>query len=174
MTDDTGLESVVPEEVALRHASIIRGHKVFDAFSGLGGSAIAMAKMGKEVISADTNPERVEFARHNAGIYGVAQRISFLEGSFFDLAPKVEADAVFLDPQLRARAPGELGDFLLCHLDPDGKDILSASLANFDEVVMRVPKTLDMAELGQFGHSPEVHTDVHDGVVVSKTVVLRS
>ncbi|RXG67604.1 Trimethylguanosine synthase [Armadillidium vulgare] len=37
-------------------------------------------------------------ARHNAHVYGVADRIEFIQGDFFQLAPSLKADAVLLSP----------------------------------------------------------------------------
>ncbi|KAJ8713289.1 hypothetical protein PYW07_013663 [Mythimna separata] len=37
-------------------------------------------------------------ARHNARTYGVAERIDFIVGDFFKLAPTLKADMVFLSP----------------------------------------------------------------------------
>lgn len=37
-------------------------------------------------------------ARHNAEVYGVADRIEFIVGDFLTLAPSLSADVVFLSP----------------------------------------------------------------------------
>lgn len=37
-------------------------------------------------------------ARHNAEVYGVADRIEFIVGDFFQVAPLLKADVVFLSP----------------------------------------------------------------------------
>ena len=50
------------------------------------------------VIAIDICPERVELARFNAGVYGVQDKIQFVVGDFFQLAPRLRADAVFLSP----------------------------------------------------------------------------
>ena len=50
------------------------------------------------VIAVDICPERVALARFNAGVYGVQDRIQFIVGDFFELAPELKADAVFLSP----------------------------------------------------------------------------
>jgi hypothetical protein len=41
---------------------------------------------------------KIEFAKHNAAIYGVAECIEFIVGDFFQLAPLLKADVVFLSP----------------------------------------------------------------------------
>jgi len=48
------------------------------------------------VISIDIDPVKLSYARHNASIYGVEDRIEFICGDFFEIAPKLAADVVFL------------------------------------------------------------------------------
>lgn len=41
---------------------------------------------------------RLDLARHNAVVYGVADQIDFLQGDFLQLAPHLQGDVVFLSP----------------------------------------------------------------------------
>lgn len=41
---------------------------------------------------------KLECAKHNAEIYGVADRIEFIQGDYLALAPSLKADVVFLSP----------------------------------------------------------------------------
>ena len=50
------------------------------------------------VIAIDISEEKVRCARHNAGIYGVEDRIEFIVGDYLTLAPTLKADVVFLSP----------------------------------------------------------------------------
>ena len=50
------------------------------------------------VIAIDIDPKKIEMAKHNATIYGVADRIEFIVGDFFQLADTLKADVVFLSP----------------------------------------------------------------------------
>jgi hypothetical protein len=50
------------------------------------------------VIAIDIDPSKIELARHNASVYGVADRIEFIVGDFIQLAPSLKADVVFLSP----------------------------------------------------------------------------
>ena len=50
------------------------------------------------MIAIDLDPEKIECARHNAAIYGVADRIEFIVGDYLQLAPSLKADVVFLSP----------------------------------------------------------------------------
>jgi 23S rRNA G2445 N2-methylase RlmL len=50
------------------------------------------------VIAIDIDPVKIELAKHNASVYGVSDRIEFIVGDFFQLAPSLKADVVFLSP----------------------------------------------------------------------------
>lgn len=42
------------------------------------------------MIAIDIDPIKIEYARHNAAIYGVDDRIDFMNGDSFSLAPKLK------------------------------------------------------------------------------------
>lgn len=42
------------------------------------------------VIAIDINPEKIEYAQHNASIYGVNDRIDFVVGDFFQMACRLK------------------------------------------------------------------------------------
>lgn len=50
------------------------------------------------MIAIDIDPKKIEIAQNNARIYGVSDRIEFICGDFFALAPFIKADVVFLSP----------------------------------------------------------------------------
>ena len=50
------------------------------------------------VIAIDIDAHKIELARNNAEIYGVANRIEFIVGDFMELSNKLKADRVFLSP----------------------------------------------------------------------------
>lgn len=50
------------------------------------------------MIAIDIDPRKIEMARHNAAVYGVADRIEFIVGDFLQLADSLKADVVFLSP----------------------------------------------------------------------------
>lgn len=41
---------------------------------------------------------KIDLARNNAKVYGVEDRIEFIIGDYYELAPKLLADVVFLSP----------------------------------------------------------------------------
>ncbi|KAJ2689336.1 Trimethylguanosine synthase [Coemansia spiralis] len=116
--DEEGWYSVTPEAIAedtaervaqLHNQRKLPGRKqrratdfgricIVEAFCGVGGNAIKFAEWCEHVIAIDIDPGRLEMARHNAEIYGVADRIEFVLGDFYQLAPMLKADVVFMSP----------------------------------------------------------------------------
>uniref|UniRef100_A0A0P6G2W7 Trimethylguanosine synthase n=1 Tax=Daphnia magna TaxID=35525 RepID=A0A0P6G2W7_9CRUS len=90
--------SVTPERIARHIAARCRCDLIVDAFCGAGGNSIQFAFKCERVIAIDIDPVKIELARHNASVYGVADRIEFIVGDFFQLAPSLKADVVFLSP----------------------------------------------------------------------------
>ena len=48
------------------------------------------------MIAIDIDPVKLAYARHNAAIYGVEDRIDFICGDFFKIILQLVADVVFL------------------------------------------------------------------------------
>lgn len=86
LLDREGWYSVTPEAIADQIAERCRCDTILDAFCGVGGNSIAFAKTCERVIALDTSPTRLALARHNAQIYGVADRIEFVLGDYISFA----------------------------------------------------------------------------------------
>lgn len=50
------------------------------------------------MIAIDIDKDKLECARHNAEVYGVADRIEFVHADFLSIAHMLSADVVFLSP----------------------------------------------------------------------------
>ncbi|KAK7686294.1 hypothetical protein QCA50_010518 [Cerrena zonata] len=107
LLDEEGWYSVTPELIADQIAERCRCDTILDAFCGVGGNAIAFAKTCERVIALDTSPIRLSLARHNAMIYGVADRIEFILADYISFAKSYlsmpnkdtrKIDVVFLSP----------------------------------------------------------------------------
>lgn len=96
--DEESWFSVTPERVASHIAERCRCDLIIDAFCGAGGNAIQFAFTCSRVIAIDIDPKKIELARHNADVYGVADRIEFVVGDFMNLVPSLQADVIFLSP----------------------------------------------------------------------------
>ncbi|CAH8348604.1 unnamed protein product [Eruca vesicaria subsp. sativa] len=89
--DEEGWFSVTPEAIAKHHSTRCNGGIVIDCFTGVGGNAIQFASRSHYVIAIDLDPKKLDLAKHNAAIYGVADKIDFVKGDFFDLAHNLKA-----------------------------------------------------------------------------------
>ncbi|KAI7860972.1 RNA cap guanine-N2 methyltransferase-domain-containing protein [Circinella umbellata] len=98
LMDREGWFSVTPEKIARHIAKKCRSKVIIDAFAGCGGNTIQFALTCHRVIAIDIDPVKLHCARHNAKIYGVEDRIEFIEGDFFKLASKLKGDVIFLSP----------------------------------------------------------------------------
>ncbi|KAI4471625.1 s-adenosylmethionine-dependent methyltransferase related [Holotrichia oblita] len=96
--DEESWYSVTPELVAKHTAQRLKCGIIIDAFCGAGGNSIQFAQTCNKVIAIDIDPKKIELARNNAEIYGVADRIEFITGDFLKLHDKLIADVVFLSP----------------------------------------------------------------------------
>ncbi|KAI0825643.1 RNA cap guanine-N2 methyltransferase-domain-containing protein [Irpex lacteus] len=105
LLDEEGWYSVTPELIANQIAERCRCGTILDAFCGVGGNAIAFAQTCERVIAIDTSPTRLALARHNAAIYGVEDRIEFIQADYLEFARSYlsnpvqhKIDVVFLSP----------------------------------------------------------------------------
>lgn len=96
--DDEGRFSLTPEALAYELGKRADGLRVVDACAGAGGNAIGFARAGCEVVAIEIDESRLAMARHNAKIYGVADRIEFVCGDAREMVAKRKADLVFIDP----------------------------------------------------------------------------
>ena len=96
--------SVTPEAIARDQAEYCyemlnsRNITILDGYCGIGGNSIQFAKIFHKVIAIDIDPIKIEAAKSNAKIYGVEDKIEFIIGDFFQVAPSIKADVVFLSP----------------------------------------------------------------------------
>lgn len=96
--DTAGWFSATPECVAIHQAARGACGILVDAFAGVGGNTIHFASVCDRVIAIDSSPSRIDIARHNAQVYGVHNKVDFICGDFFELAPALKADVVFISP----------------------------------------------------------------------------
>jgi tRNA/tmRNA/rRNA uracil-C5-methylase (TrmA/RlmC/RlmD family) len=60
---------------------------VIDAFAGVGGNAIALARSGRweQVFAIERDPKTMKCAKHNAKVYEVDKKIVWITGDCFDV-----------------------------------------------------------------------------------------
>lgn len=118
LLDDEMRIGLTPEQLALslgeRAKQVLANRSldpqsVVDACCGAGGNAIGFARAGLRVIALELDARRLAAARHNAKLYGVADRIAFVQGDARDLVAEHRAALWFLDvPWLARDAEGHL------------------------------------------------------------------
>ncbi|XP_061550661.1 trimethylguanosine synthase isoform X1 [Phycodurus eques] len=151
--DREGWFSVTPEKIAehiaLRvESSFPNTQLIIDAFCGVGGNAIQFALTGKRVLAVDIDPVRLDLARHNAAVYGVAHQMEFLLGDFLQLAPRLCGDVVFLSPPWGGPdyVTAEVFD-IKTMMDPDGVQIFHLAKQISDNIVYFLPRNTDMDQI---------------------------
>ena len=141
--DEEGRKSLTPEALALQLGERAGGLRVIDACAGAGGNAIGFARAGCTVIAIELDPARLEMARQNASLYGVADRIEFIQGDATEIVPGRQADLLFIDPPWGARYDKErvtLEDLSPC-------DAVLKSAQHIAQRWVKAPPSFDPATL---------------------------
>lgn len=135
--DKEGLYSAMPENA------------VIDGMCGLGGLSIALAQAGKKVTAVDLNPTRLVMAEHNAAIYGVADKITFLSDDI--LKTNYSGEAIFFDPPWGGPDYSSKEKMVNADFAPDMSALLDFAICNNITPYFLAPKNYDLNELKNFG-----------------------
>ncbi|RLM56327.1 hypothetical protein C2845_PM10G04910 [Panicum miliaceum] len=166
--DAEGWYSATPEAVAASQAArAAPGNLVVDAFVGSPPGTRRLTSrapdsihflfvphhrglvpQGCYVVAVEIDPRKVELAAHNARVYGVEDRIEFVVGDFFRLAPFLKADLVFLSPPWGGPAYIHAPIYTLDMLKPkDGYTTFQAAQKIAPNVIMFLPRTVDISQV---------------------------
>ncbi len=96
--DEEGRFSLTPEALALELGRRAAGLRVVDVCCGSGGNSLGFARAGCQVTAIELDAARAADARHNAQLYGVADRVQIRVGDARAILPSIEADLAFIDP----------------------------------------------------------------------------
>ena len=146
--DKEGWFSVTPERIAEHIAQRCRCDLLIDAFCGVGGNAIQFALTCERVIAIDIDPVKIAFARHNATVYGVEDRIEFIVGDYMQLIPHLKADVVFLSPPWGGPdyTSAEVFD-LKTMISLDGVRVFEESKAITQNIAYFMPRNVNIEQL---------------------------
>ncbi len=169
-TDIEGLYSVGPEEVADKIARKTNARTVVEGFCGIGGNVIGFAKHADKVWAIEIDHDRIEMAKNNVRVYGLEDRVTFIEGDYFIEAPKLNAEALFFSAPWGGPDYSQKEKFTLADFSPSGKDILDLAFKYFSKVVMQIPKNFDLSELDQFDKEYVVEDEKFEDIIMFKTV----
>ncbi|RHX96474.1 hypothetical protein DYB38_007701 [Aphanomyces astaci] len=158
--DHEGWFSVTPEVIAAHHATRIACDVVVDAFTGCGGNAIQLAMTCRHVIAIDVDPAKIAIAKHNATIYGVADRIEWIVGDSFAVLPRLHhADVVFLvGPAYLNQNVFSLQDMRMGMFD--GIELFKIAAAVTKDIVYFVPRNVDTKQVKLLQESNEEVAEV--------------
>eukprot|EP00268_Persea_americana_P049480 TRINITY_DN5308_c0_g1_i3.p1 TRINITY_DN5308_c0_g1~~TRINITY_DN5308_c0_g1_i3.p1 ORF type:complete len:613 (-),score=132.55 TRINITY_DN5308_c0_g1_i3:518-2356(-) len=153
--DEEGWFSVTPEPIARHQASRCGSGTVIDCFTGVGGNAIQFAKRCKHVIAIDIDPQKINYAQHNATIYGVNENIDFIKGDFFRLAPKLKGDTIFMSPPWGGPDYAKVQTYdISTMLKPhDGHLLFEIASRIASSIVMFLPRNVDLNQLAEISLS---------------------
>lgn len=104
------------------------------------------------VIAIDIDPKKIEIARHNAELYGVADRIQFIIGDYFALAPTLKGDVVFLSPPWGGPDLMDLEEYKLSHIMPEKggiKQMMSLARQITSNIALHLPKNTNIFDVRQ-------------------------
>eukprot|EP00002_Diphylleia_rotans_P037587 TRINITY_DN8412_c0_g1_i1.p1 TRINITY_DN8412_c0_g1~~TRINITY_DN8412_c0_g1_i1.p1 ORF type:complete len:437 (+),score=103.30 TRINITY_DN8412_c0_g1_i1:59-1369(+) len=139
--------SVTPEKIAQHIAERCRTNVVIDAFCGAGGNSIQFAMTCQKVIAIDIDENKLRDARHNAQIYGVADKIEFRLGNFLELGPTLEADLIFLSPPWGGPSYLQETIFDIEQMNPKGSDIFQLASKISRNIILYMPRNTSFAQL---------------------------
>lgn len=131
--DEEGKFSLTPEALALRLGERAAGRHVTDLGCGCGGNAIGFARSGCRVRAVERSTERLAMAAHNARIYGVADRIEFVQG---DALTAPIDDLGFVDPPWG-------GAYDKVHTSLDDLPLVNELRARSTELWAKLPPSVD-------------------------------
>jgi len=155
--DTEGWFSTTPELIAKMIARRMGKGVVLDAMCGAGGNTIQMALHGASVIALDLNRERLEMCRHNARIYGVEDKITFICGDVFEKMAQMKAentkvDAIFLAPPWGGQFY-EQTSFDIRTMPVDGMKLFKKAEELCGNIAMYLPRNVDTNQVKNISES---------------------
>ncbi|XP_050432452.1 trimethylguanosine synthase-like [Adelges cooleyi] len=168
--------SATPEKVSRMIAKRCACDLIVDGFCGAGSNTIQFALTCKNVIAIDIDPVKIELARNNAEVYGVSNRIEFIVGDYYTLAPTLKADVVFLappwgGPTYIAQRIFNLDNIML--ENGGGKQLYEATRKITENIAYFLPRNIDEQQCIQLageGNLVEFENNYFDKRLNSKTV----
>ncbi|KAH7095289.1 RNA cap guanine-N2 methyltransferase-domain-containing protein [Paraphoma chrysanthemicola] len=161
MTEDAWF-GVTPEPIANKIAAHIAESApkektvIVDAFAGVGGNAIALARSGRweRVFAIEKDPKTMKCAKHNAEVYGVSSKIFWLTGDCFDAINRFSGNknvVIFASPPWGGTEYGASNIFDLTKMEPYNLEKLYKSFTKYsDEVVLYLPRNSDLNQIARY------------------------
>jgi len=173
MTDDAWF-GVTPEPVANKIAEHVASAPkskttLIDAFAGAGGNTIAFALSGRwsQIFAVEKDPKALACAKHNAEVYGVSNKIWWVEGDIFDalnrkLKSALKKAVVFGSPPWGGPTYADFEVYDLSVMQPYSLDRLYTAFSRqCTDVVLYLPRTSDLRQLTQHAKEDQKLEVVH-------------
>ncbi|OUM68438.1 hypothetical protein PIROE2DRAFT_27798, partial [Piromyces sp. E2] len=146
------LFSVTHERISQHIAKRCKCNVIVDGFCGAGGNSIQFAKYCGRVISIDIDPVKIECAKNNARIYGVEDKIEFVNGDFIKLIPSIKErynpDVIFLSPPWGGPSYLKLDYYDLNCVQPiDGITLFNMVKSVTNNIAYYLPRTCDYDQI---------------------------
>ena len=147
--DEEGLFSATPECLALHTAIRCSCGVVIDAFAGIGGNTIQLARTCRRVISIELNEQRLRMLKHNSTLYKVDHKIDCICGDSTKLLPSMKADVVLLAPPWGGVDYSKKEEFHLSDLPEglNGSYLFQIARRVTRNVVFVLPRTINKREI---------------------------
>lgn len=113
---------------------IPKNSTVLDLCTGSGIIALFAARKAKNVVAVDVNPRAIKFAKYNAELNGLIDKIDYRIGSLFDPVKDMSFNVITVNPPFEP-TPSEYINYLHSDGGEAGANILK-------EIVARSPKYL--------------------------------
>ncbi|KAF3047248.1 hypothetical protein E8E11_009056 [Didymella keratinophila] len=161
MTEDAWF-GVTPEPIANKIAAHIAESApkektvIIDAFAGVGGNAIALARSGRweRVFAIEKDPKTLKCAKHNAEIYGVSNKIFWLAGDCFEAISRFAGQkntVIFASPPWGGTSYGEDDIFDLTKMEPYNLEKLYKSFTRYSkELILYLPRNSDLNQIAKY------------------------
>lgn len=95
----------------------------------------------------DKSDKQISYLRHNAGVYGVNEKIDYFYGDFLRFHVRKEIDLVFLNPNWDYKKTDNERFSLLKHIQPDLVEILRKTWEISHNFMLLLPKFSDFSEI---------------------------
>jgi trimethylguanosine synthase len=140
-------EISIPEVFAEHMCNRFTHCKIIDAYCGSGSLTVQLAQRN-QVAALDTSSDNIASARHNVGVYQVADSVRFYQGELMEFSSKLTADAVFLAP------PWTFSEYFdLIQLSSPLEELIEAASKAAPSAVLYLPVNYDPADLCEAVHS---------------------
>ncbi|KAH0536907.1 hypothetical protein FGG08_006245 [Glutinoglossum americanum] len=161
MTDDAWF-GITPEPVANKIAEHLsrapeEATTVIDVFAGAGGNTIAFARSPRweKVVAIERDPRAIACAKHNAEIYGVADKIQWIAGDCFEIL----RNETYLFFELKRPSDSI---FNLSTMQPYSiVEIYDALAVICPDIALYLPRTSDLRQLAKYASADRKVEVIH-------------